>query len=289
MTGSRAPRTPVSYLQILQVMVASELVEELGESTRHAADLLGVAPSAVSQYLSGKRRGRELEPFDRSEEARRLARSVAHRLVAMRPAEPGERLRILFDGARALVELTEGVHPGTAPGVAPGKAPSGERTREMLWWSRARVRAEQRAVAQSMRLAQKARDELTRAVFRQIASDSLRHAEIVASLGPYLSRGISRAPATGITRADVEGLIRDERRAEARPEPVLAREVGGTLALLLESIAADERKHDSLLSGLLESGFASRASEGARPARRTRPRKPAHDRPRRAVASRGER
>jgi uncharacterized protein len=249
-------RSPVGYLQALQVLVARALVEGRGESASRAAELLGVAPSAVSQYLSGQRRGRALEEFERNEEAQLLARAVAAQLSELRPMDPAARLRILLEGTRSLLERTEGVGAPSAHPSAPGTPPSGEHARELLYWSRSRVRAEQRAVGQSMRLAQKARDELTRSVFRQIASDSLRHAEIVASLAPYLSRGISRPPASGITRRDVEALVRDERRAEGRPDPALMREAGGTLGLLLDSIAADERKHDALLSGLLDSGFA---------------------------------
>lgn len=252
---SPSPGSPVGYLQALQVLVARELVEVRGEPAGRAADLLGVAPSAVSQYLSGRRRSRTLDRFEGDEEAQLLVRRVAERLVELRPGVPADRARILLDGTQELVERIEGAPSVSAHLAAAGARPSGEHARELLYWSRSRVRAEQRAVAQSMRLAQKARDELTRSIFRQIASDSLRHAEIVASLAPYLSRGTSRPPASGITRSDVEGLVRDERRAEGRPDPVLMREAGGTIGLLLESIAADERKHDALLSGLLDSGF----------------------------------
>ena len=106
-----------------------------------------------------------------------------------------------------------------------------------------------------MRLAQRARDELTRAILRQIASDSLRHAEIVASLAPYLDRGIAEAHASGITRREIEVLIEGERRAEAGADVVTSRDLGGTMALLIASMEADERKHADLLQGLLNSGF----------------------------------
>jgi hypothetical protein len=106
-----------------------------------------------------------------------------------------------------------------------------------------------------MRLAQKARDELTRAVFRQIASDSLRHAEIVASLTTYLDRGTSNVYASGITPREVRDLIDREREAETEVADGTGPPIGGLLALLLESMEADERKHARMLQGLLESGF----------------------------------
>ena len=137
----------------------------------------------------------------------------------------------------------------TAPGSRPGPP------RSTAKWLRRRVRAEQAAVTMCMRLAQRARDELTRAILRQIASDSLRHAEIVASLAPYLDRGIAEAHASGITRREIEVLIEGERRAEAGADVVTSRDLGGTMALLIASMEADERKHADLLQGLLNSGF----------------------------------
>jgi hypothetical protein len=106
-----------------------------------------------------------------------------------------------------------------------------------------------------MRLAQRARDELTRALLRQIASDSLRHAEIVASLVPYIDRGVSTAFASGITRKEVEALIEGERNAEAQADSASARHLHGTMAILIASMEADERKHADLLRSLLTAGF----------------------------------
>jgi hypothetical protein len=123
-----------------------------------------------------------------------------------------------------------------------------------------------------MRLAQKARDELTRAIFRQIASDSLRHAEIVASLSTYLDRGVARAAASGVTPEEVAALMEAERRAEARADAESAQHLGGTMSLLIASMEADERKHAELLEGLLRSGFAP-GEPRRRPSRRSPPRR----------------
>jgi rubrerythrin len=127
--------------------------------------------------------------------------------------------------------------------------------RELAKWLRQRVKAEQVAVTQCMRLAQKARDELTRALLRQVASDSLRHAEIVASLAPYIDRGVSSAFASGITRKEIEALIEGERKAEAQADSASTRHLRGTMAILIASMEADERKHAELLRGLLDTGF----------------------------------
>ncbi|MCI4324035.1 MAG: hypothetical protein L3K03_08525 [Thermoplasmata archaeon] len=239
----------------MQALVARELVEEFGVSSRRAADLLGLAPSAVSQYLSGKRLSGRFLAYSSLPEARRIARTVAKSLRDDPTAE-AMGTQWLLQGASRLVEASAGT---SGAGLEPDQPLSvTERTRELAQWARRRVRLEQEAVSNSMHLAQKARDELTRAIFRQIGSDSLRHADTVAALASYLDRGISRSPASGITRGDVEALIESERKAESGPEPAMLKEVGGTLSLLLSSMGADERKHDELLQGLLDSEFAGR-------------------------------
>ena len=256
------PLGPNAWVQLLQAMAAREGIEQLGISSRKMAELLGVAPSAVSQYLSGKRQARSPLSLTLAshEGARAIARRTAERLLEP-SSGPAARTRIVLEGAGDLSELSMNPH---AKGYGPSSPlrSSGDRASrelraplELSRWLRVRVRAEQVAVAQSMRLAQKARDELTRAILRQIASDSLRHAEIVASLGPYVERGRLETHASGITPKDVRDLIESEERAESEIGPGLRGRVKGTMALLLASMEADERKHAELLRGLLERAF----------------------------------
>ena len=251
---ARAKSSPASWVQLMQALVARELVEELGVSSTRAAELLGVATSAVSQYLSGQRLKGPFLVHSTDPVARRVARDVAER-IADPTVGPRARVRIVLGGAATLSETVSG--PRGRPETTPPPAASSRAfpSRRMAKWLRHRVRTEQAAVTMCMRLAQRARDELTRAIFRQIASDSLRHAEIVASLAPYLDRGVFRAHASGITKREVEALIEGERKAESGGDPALVKQLGGTMGLLLDSMEADERKHTELLLGLLRSGF----------------------------------
>ncbi len=254
--------SPASWVQLLQALTARELVEGLGIPSRQAAEMLGLAPSAISQYLSGKRLSRQFVRYATNEPARAIAREIALRLTQAPPSGP-DATRLLLDGAGDLASLgapsrrSAGRNRGSAsPRSGPGSP------RAMTQWVRQRVRVEQAAVAQCMNLAQKARDELTRAIFRQIASDSLRHAEIVASLAPYLDRGIASAHASGVTVEEVGALIEGEREAEAQADTEMVRHLSGTMALLIASMEADERKHAELLRGLLDSGFRPARTSG---------------------------
>src|SRR3990170_2816540 len=226
--------SPSGWVQALQGLVARELVEGMGVSGRRAAELLGIAPSAVSQYLSGRRLRTLFPAFASREDARRVARRVAQALAGL-PSGKVAPPRLLLEGAAELAEKT-----GVSKGVALGAEGPAEAVpdRELGRALRRRVVGEQAAVAGCMHLAQK-------------ASDSLRHAEIVASLATHMDRGTASTSASGITRRDVEKLIQAERDAE-KEGPDLSRWFGGTMGLLAASMEADERKHDELLRGLLE-------------------------------------
>lgn len=251
----RTKRTaPISWVHLLQALAAREGVEQLGLSSRRIAELMGVAPSAISQYLSGKRVEQGFLAFASNDRARTIARRTVEGLVEAQEAHRSPT-RVILEGAVALSELPSAP---ARPGPSLPRPEAGSETpqlRQLARWLRDRVKAEQVAVTQCMRLAQRARDELTRALLRQIASDSLRHAEIVASLAPYIDRGVSMAYASGITRREVEALIEGERRAEAQADSQSARHLQGTMAILIASMEADERKHADLLRGLLDSGF----------------------------------
>jgi predicted transcriptional regulator len=247
---SRQSIGAASWVHVLQGLVARELVEEMGISGRRAAELLGVAPSAISQYLSGRRLRTLFPAFAARGEARRIARRVAQRLLDL-PVATSAPPRMLLEAAAELAERTR-ESTRERPRAEPEEDLVVER--ELVRALRRRVLGEQNAVASCMQLAQKARDELTRAIFRQIAADSLRHAEIVTSLASQLDRGMAVAYASGITRRDVERMMEREHAAEAGGQE-FSRTLGGTMGLLAASMEADERKHEVLLKGLLASGF----------------------------------
>ena len=256
--------SPIVSVQVMQALVARELVQGFGLSEREAAVLLGLVPSSVSQYLSGKRLGPVLSSHLGDDEARRIARRTAQELMAG------------HDGPKSVLDAAlQFSHRGTGGASTARRRPKdaldSQLRRDLPRWLRNRIAGEQSAVAECMRLAQRSRDELTRALFRQIASDSLRHAEIVASLGSYLDRGVASSSPTGISRADVEQLIQREHEAEATSEIDLGPHLGGMMRVLWESMESDEHKHERLLQLLLEAGLAGDARAPRRPKRSARP------------------
>jgi uncharacterized protein len=251
----RTAPTPSVSVQVVQALVARELVEGLGLPERRAAHLLGLVPSSVSQYLSGKRLGPVLSEYLGDLGARRVARGAAEKLVA-----GGNGPQVILEAAIEFSDLSARSPSTVRTRGSGGLSP--ELHRQVPRWLRERIAGEQNAVAECMRLAQRSRDELTRAVFRQIASDSLRHAEIVASLTAYLDRGVVSSPPTGISRDDVEHLIRREHEAEETSRVDLGPKLGGMMRILWDSMEADEQKHEHLLQLLLGAELDGHPSDG---------------------------
>ena len=256
------------WVQVGQGLIARELVDEFGYSERQAAEVLGLVPSAVSQYLTGKRLGATLARYAGTERVRKIVRSSAQRLVDSR--EGAGATEVLLDTALAISGV-RGATPFLGEATEPGRRST---DRSIQRWTRDRIAGEQAAVTECMRLAQRSRDELTRAVFRQIASDSLRHAEIVAALASQLGRGIYRTQPSGITRSDIQRLIDREHAAERTSAMGPAERLGGVMRILWESMESDERKHDRLLDLLLRTEFPSEPRAPVRrPGRRPRSRR----------------
>ena len=159
----------------------------------------------------------------------------------------------MLEAARDLAEVG-GARSGRRMRIG-GARPNGAGARDLARALHHRIQIEQSAVAECMRLAQKSRDELTRSVFRQIAADSLRHAEIVASIQTYLDRGLNHSIASGVVREDIVRLIAREREAEAKGPVDVEAQLGGIMSVLWESMEADERKHQALLDRMLSTGF----------------------------------
>jgi uncharacterized protein len=267
MPGRRLSAT--GWVQLAQALIARELVVSFGFPERQAGERLGIAPSAVSQYLSGKRLGASTEASRAPERERAIARVAAQRIAAP-TGGPAVSVEVVFEAARELALAARSPAATGAGAPAGPETPDPTRDREVRRYLRRRIALEQAAVGECMRLAQRSRDELTRAVFRQIASDSLRHAEIVASIQTYLERGLRRAFASGVRRGDIERLIQREREAEAGLDDSFGPEFGGMIHVLWESMEADERKHEVLLEAMLQHGLPPAEAAPARPAPRHR-------------------
>ncbi|MBI4361379.1 hypothetical protein HY572_06440 [Candidatus Micrarchaeota archaeon] len=232
-----------SILQSVRACVAKELVLSKGLSRAKAAKVLGVTAPAVSQYVSGKRGGKLAVDIEHDKQNMAHVKKLADELLRA-SGKPGK------NAATLLLKTAEKIQVSEIP-KSPSSSLSYEGSRrKYLLLLRDRLEEEQHAASESMRFAQSCEDELIQTMFRQIASDSLRHADTVSVLIHHLEEPESFFDVKLPSKEAVDKMIQQEEAAdEADLGPLKAR-LGPAARLLIESVEADERKHVLLLKGL---------------------------------------
>lgn len=217
-------------LSAVRALLARELVER-GLSVNETARLLGLTPAAVSMYLSGKRGGELVQEVARDERAMSLIRS--HAEIFIDAARRGVR------GPLDLTELAKVV-----ANILAQRSPQAE-LEEVI---KARIRLEQETASRAMAYSYKVRNPLMRSLFMQIATDSLRHAEVLTMILDYFS-GRLKAEEVDLSEEELETLAQEE--SSMRESIADLYKLGDpVLRALILSIELDEQKHYQLIKTL---------------------------------------
>jgi rubrerythrin len=120
-----------------------------------------------------------------------------------------------------------------------------------------RIELEERSAAKALELASKGDDPLLSVLLRQIASDSMRHADILTTLLRTLEGG---APPPIRDYGVLREMLAFEEQAESENLSELIRSDDPLVKALLMSVDLDERKHEALLRVLMESSTGKRVT-----------------------------
>jgi len=219
-------------LPAIRALLAEKLVKEFKFSKIEAAKALNLTPSAISQYLKGTRGNtrilKEKYSLIIDDLAKRVAEDYKKYKVSL-------KLTHLLDAAYQIISFR----------------PLKEDIKKDKWINllTSRLQAEHLAAQRNMSLALTVKNPLVKNLFRQIASDSLRHADIVSSLIDYLDKGedLKMDP---LSKKDIEEILKEEEEAkEASLEEL--KTINPLVKLLIEVIESDEEKHLKILRGLV--------------------------------------
>lgn len=236
----------------VRAMLAEELLTR-GHSQKDVSLILGITPAAVTLYARG-RRGRGLaERIGSVKEASMVVKDLAGQMSERRKRSEGvDEFPLVLDAAYRVMRLVSQENP---------PPPSNRRRVVDQGWGetllpllRSRIEQEQLAAQRNMTLAVATKDELKRILFRQIATDSMRHADILGTIISHLEKPGTRRP----SRDDVmqiEAMIREEESATEKPIEI--ERADPVVRLLLSSIDMDEQKHSRLLKGMLDATRAA--------------------------------
>jgi hypothetical protein len=243
-----------NVLSGVRAVLAKDLARQ-GYSQKEISEILGTSPAAVTLY-SKDRRGRQLSKIiEQNSSARLVIDNVMEQINQRRTGAKAEgkdtqsdSFPLILDAAYRIMRL---VSSPQVIAVQQTKSP-GKQADSLTETLHARLQEEQLAAQRNMALAVGTTDEVARTIFRQIASDSIRHAEIVSfilSLPKGETKGRGAQASVQEDTAQIEAIIKDEE--SATEQPIQNRGLDPALKLLLKSIDIDEEKHKILLKGLL--------------------------------------
>lgn len=235
----KPPKTE-ELIPLLRAMVANELVKTYGLKKAEAARILSITPQAVTQYLKGVRafskKGVMLDS-----RVKELVREYSGK-IAFRKKQVAETE--LLDLAYEVLMII-----GRPSGQQ--NLMSEEAKARALWILRNRLAAEQEAAEIFLSEAIRAKDDLVRLLFRQIASDSIRHADIVQATIAAVEKDLTNGSLPDPERLRL--LQQQEEKSHSHGFEEVKRLLrNDVLKILIDSIEADEAKHDLIIGKLAE-------------------------------------
>lgn len=238
-------------LSALRAILASKLVKEYGLKKSQVAQLLGITPAAVTHYLGGSRASSTVNSISSSPEAMTFITDLAQKLVAqIKAGKQTVSESELLDASFHIVSLLSGRITGQEAVL---QIPAEEKEKgPLLRILYDRLQAEQRAARMYMDIAIKLKTEPTRILFRQIATDSIRHADIITTIINMIQSGEPVSMDLPEPKK-LEELLREEEGASELSLDEVKKAVNvPAIKLLIDSIDSDEEKHTRLIEGLLE-------------------------------------
>ena len=208
----------------------------MGKSNKEVSAALGITPSAVSQYIKGKRGASlrkdagGLKGFDM---AIKVASIEIGRLIEINEYERCQGMVL------KIAQELAGISPEGSKAVAVAKEKySNAEIKSIL---AERIKREHDSAMYFLGFAQSSSSYFARILFRQIATDSLRHADIVQALLERVDKPLSGE--FGRVSIDiVDKLLEKAREHKEISINEIKERLGPEAVLLIESIEMDDKE-----------------------------------------------
>jgi predicted transcriptional regulator len=227
-------------LPLVRATLARRLLQ-MGFKASQISRILNVTPAAITQYSKGVRGKKIAEAPSQRQIIDALAEKGAQRIKGnMEPISTVE----LLDIAHQILTVTSGERMLATK-------PDNRRKSESIVILKERLQLELKAAQRCLDLANRAKDEYSRLLLRMVASDSIRHADIVSQIVLWLETGREVAYEAP-DQALLNEILAIEDNANEFSLRKTVRIKHGVAKLLLESIDMDEEKHERLIGKLAE-------------------------------------
>lgn len=240
MTKINEIRREESLVPVIRAYLAMRLEHE-GFRVKEISDALKVTQPAITQYLKGKR-GKVSYTLNHVEG---IVDPLAEKLV--------KRIRSGLGGLETL-EVLETAHQlmvmqGAA--IVPKHIDEADRNKESVNLLRERLQLELTAAEKYLELANRTPDEHTKLLLRLIASDSIKHGDIVSQIISWLEIRPRNSEFQAPDHALLEQMISLEDSAKEVNLKKTVRTGHPVARLLLEWIDTDEAKHEKIVTSIL--------------------------------------
>jgi rubrerythrin len=237
-------RSEEYLIPFVRAMLAQRLNRE-GFRARVIANALNVTQPAVTQYLKG-RRGTRDSPAPAHAES--IINPLADRLLKrMRSGLGGLETAELLEAAHQLASLSKG-----GERVGPPKTGESAKVKASLGVLRERLQLEFKVAERYLELANRTPDDYTKLLLRLIASDSIRHGDIVEQVISWFE--VEREFGERFQAPGLELLKQMLSMEDTAAEVSLKKTVDTAhpvAKLLLEWIDADEEKHERIVKQIM--------------------------------------
>ena len=232
-------RNVEQILPAVRSLLAKELINNHNVSKADVSKILGISPAAVTQYTKNKR-GNYADKLEKNKEVLPIIASLAEHFANKKKKE-GEMRR-----NKTIIETSENIISIiNNQGINGEKKKLDPKTKIL----QDRVEAELREARTSLNMANKIEDGFGKLLFKGLASDSIRHAEIVSQV-------IRDQETVGSFKLDkqlkryLKQMIEEEENASEQSMTKLVKTSHPAVRALLQSVDQDEMKHKKMLKSL---------------------------------------
>lgn len=225
----------------LRAVLAERLVNTYGLKKSQVAKALGVSPAAITHYVSGLRgtKGPSQDKSIKDEGVDRLAERMARKISLG-----------MIDSAST--ELSIFLQNLVAPQTAQKASVSGYPERSLIQTLIDRLSLEEEAAKRALELSVNASSQLTKMVLKQMAVDSMRHADILMALVHIIEKNED----VDVTKEDLRMVAEmssfENKAEEQKLADLPVGNLGPLVKALLTSIDMDEQKHEMLLKIIVD-------------------------------------
>tara|TARA_B100001013_G_scaffold163810_1_gene98018 strand:- start:98 stop:802 length:705 start_codon:yes stop_codon:yes gene_type:complete len=224
-----------------RALLTKELISEHKLNKVNISKILGVSPSAITQYTNEKR-GAISNELNDNKKVELIIRDLADHLKDKQSKEGQPRRNMtIIDASYNILAIIEGSQNAKVKNTNHKESKKNIILKD-------RLEIELREAQKSLEIANKIDDGFGKLLFKEIASDSMRHAEIVSQI--MREEDVDNWQLNPRLKKNVKEMIEEEENASEQSLMKILKPKHPALRAIVQSVDQDELKHKNMLKTL---------------------------------------